>query len=89
MATQLPHQEDLQVALDAFIQTPSMEDALEVLQQYPDLLSDQADILLSSIIASARKQGHEMTAQALDERRDFIRSVRQDIEQKPENQACH
>jgi len=74
----------LQAALDAFIQTPSMEDALKVLQTYPDLLTDQADILLASIITSARQQGHEITAQALDERRDFIRSVRQDIEQKDE-----
>jgi len=76
METEPSDQQAIQVALDAFIQTTTMEDAQKVIQQHPDLLSDQADLFFSSIIQSARKQGHEMTAQALDERRDFIRSVR-------------
>ncbi|RKZ91254.1 MAG: hypothetical protein DRR19_07775 [Candidatus Parabeggiatoa sp. nov. 1] len=78
MITQSLHQQTLQAALDAFIQTATMEEALDIIQQYPDLLSDQADILLGSIINNARKQGETLTAQALDERRDFIRSVRQE-----------
>ncbi|OQY55992.1 MAG: hypothetical protein DRR08_25690 [Candidatus Parabeggiatoa sp. nov. 2] len=84
METESSHQQELQVALDAFIQTATMEDALEVIQQHPALLSDQADLLLSSIIDSARKQGHESTAQALDERRYFIRNVRQEQSEKKE-----
>jgi hypothetical protein len=81
MATQSPLQEQpLKNALDVFIQTANMEEGLQVLQRYPELLSDQADLLLSSIIHSARQQGHEGTAQALDERRDFIRNVRQETE---------
>jgi len=70
--------QDIRAALDAFIQTTSMEDALQVIDQHPSLLEDQADLLLSSIIVSAHKEGHELTAQALNERRDFIRSVRQE-----------
>jgi hypothetical protein len=70
--------QDMEAALDAFIQTTTMEEALQVLDKYPNLLEDHADILFSSIIDNARKQGQELTAQALDERRDFIRSVRQE-----------
>ncbi len=77
MATQ-----SLQAALDAFIQTTGMEEAMQVLQQHPELLTDPADLLLSSIIHSARQQGEELTAQALDERRDFIRSIREEHEQR-------
>ncbi len=81
MATQSPpQQQPLKNALDVFIQTASMEEGLQVLQRYPQLLSDQADLLFSSIIHTARQQGHEDTAQALDERRDFIRSVREETE---------
>ncbi|KHD11520.1 hypothetical protein PN36_07135 [Candidatus Thiomargarita nelsonii] len=82
MTSDSSHHQGLQAAVDAFIQTPSMEEALKVLQTYPDLLTDQADILLASIITSARQEGHEITAQALDERRDFIRSVREEIDPK-------
>jgi hypothetical protein len=78
MEIELAKPQDMQAALDAFIQTTTMEEALQVLDKYPNLLEDNADILLSSIIDNARKQGHELTAQALDERRDFIRSVRQE-----------
>ncbi len=70
--------QDMQAALEAFIQTTTMEEALQVFDKYPNLLEDHTDILLSSIINKARKQGDELTAQALDERRDFIRSVRQE-----------
>jgi hypothetical protein len=76
--------ENLQQALDIFLQTASIEEAYQVLQQYPILLSDDADILFSSIIHLARQQEREQTAQALDERRDFIREVRAELEQKRE-----
>jgi hypothetical protein len=69
----------LNQALDAFIQTTTMEQAVDIIEQHPYLLSDQADILLVSIIHTARQQGQELTAQALDERRDFIRSMRQEL----------
>ncbi len=88
MEIQSPKPQKLQVILDTFIQTTTMEEGLKVIQQHPTLLSDQTDLLLSSIIHTARQQGKEETAQALDERRDFIRSVRQDLSQK-ENQTCH
>ena len=78
MDIDLPDPQELHIALDTFIQTTTMEEALLVLDQHPNLLEDQADLLLAEIIDSARKQGHELTAQALDERRDFIRSVRQE-----------
>ena len=79
MTTQSSPPLDIQAALDAFLKTTTMEEAQLVLHQYPNLLSDKADLLLSSIIISARKQGHETTAQALDERRNFIRSVRGEL----------
>ena len=79
MPTQSPHEQELNVALEMFIQTTTREAGFNILQQHPELLEDNADLLLSSLIDSARKQGHETTAQALDERRDFIRSVRQEL----------
>jgi hypothetical protein len=79
--------QELNKALDAFIQTGTMEEALEIIKQNPFLLSDQADIFLASIIHKARQQGQEPIAQALDERRDFIRSIRQEQEEK-QNQSC-
>jgi len=69
----------LNQALDAFIQTSTMEQAVDIIEQHPYLLSDQADILLASIIHTARQQGQDLAAQALDERRDFIRSMRQEL----------
>jgi hypothetical protein len=72
--------QDIQAALGAFIRTDRLEEASSVLEEYPILLSDQADVLFSLVIDSARKQGHEDIASALDERRNFLRNVRQKIE---------
>jgi aromatic ring-opening dioxygenase LigB subunit len=77
---------ELQLAFNAFLNTMTLEEAYQVIQQHPILLTDQADLFFSSIISSARKQGHEETAMALDERRDFIRSVRQEL---AENENHH
>ena len=77
---------ELQLAFNTFLNTMTLEEAYQVIQQYPILLTDQADLFFSSIISSARKQGHEETAMALDERRDFIRSVRQELS---ENESHH
>lgn len=71
----------LRTALEALMKTETMDEAYLILEQYPDLLTDQVDLLLSSIIHSARQQGHEETVMALDERRDFLRSVREEQEQ--------
>jgi len=71
---------ELQLALNAFLNTTTLEEAYQVIQQHPILLTDQADLFFSSIISTARKQSHEETAMALDERREFIRSVRQESE---------
>lgn len=71
----------LKTAIESLMKTETMEEAYALLAQYPDLLTDQADILLSSIIHAARQQGHENTALALDERRDFLREVRQEQEE--------
>ena len=86
MIIQSPPHQDHQDALNIFIQTTTIEEAHSVLQQYPNLLSDQADLLLSSIITTARKQGQESIAQALDERRDFIREVRHELSEKEEKE---
>ncbi len=75
----------LQLAFNTFLKTTTLEEAYQVIQQYPVLLTDQADLFLSSVISSARKQGHEETALALDERRDFIRSVRQELTEVDED----
>lgn len=77
----------LEPALHAFIQSTTMEEGLKILKQYPELLSDEADLLFSTIIVNARQQGHETTAKALDERRDFIRSVREEFEENVEKAA--
>ncbi len=69
---------ELYQAIDAFIQTTTMEEALEIVEQYPELLTDKADILFSTIISNARQAGHDTTVQALDERRDFIRGIREE-----------
>ncbi|MBE9563156.1 MAG: hypothetical protein IMF12_09880 [Proteobacteria bacterium] len=69
---------ELHQVIDIFIQTTTMEAAVEVIEQHQELLTDKADIAFSTIIYNARQQGHETTAQALDERRDFIRSIREE-----------
>jgi len=82
MDIELDAQEDntLQAALEAFIGTSTLEQALQVLKDYPQLLTDQADILLSTLINSARQQDRAEIASALDERRDFLRSVRENLD---------
>ncbi len=77
----------LEPALHAFIKSTTMDEGLQILKKYPELLSDDADILFSTIIVNARKQGQETTANALDERRDFIRSVREEFEENVEKAA--
>ena len=71
----------LQQALEKLIKTATMEEAQQLIEQYPELLTDRADLFISTIMDSALKQGHEQVAHALGERRDFLRSVRS--EQKP------
>lgn len=70
----------LQAALEAFIGTSTLEQALQVLKDYPQLLTDQADILLSTLINSARQQDRAEIVSALDERRNFLRSVRENLD---------
>jgi len=77
----------LEPALHAFIKSTTMDEGLQILKKYPELLSDDADILFSTIIVNARQQGQENTANALDERRDFIRSVREEFEANVEKAA--
>lgn len=78
----------LSIALTRFLETTSLEQAQGVLQQHPVLLTDEVDLLLGSIIHTARQQGLEETVLGLDERRNFIRSVRLELEGK-ENQVYH
>jgi hypothetical protein len=68
--------DDLSIVLTQFLKTNTLEQAQGVLQQNPALLTDEVDLLFSSIIHTARQQGLEETARGLDERRNFIRSVR-------------
>ncbi|GEM_PF-890373 len=82
MPPPLPNAQDLNTALTAFLQTSSLEEAQQLLAQYPVLLSDEMDLWLGTIIHTARQQGQEQAAAGLDERRDFIRSVRQEQELK-------
>ncbi|MFK5969118.1 MAG: hypothetical protein QM487_03210 [Candidatus Marithrix sp.] len=71
-------QSELYQAIDIFVQTTTKEQAIDVIKQHQELLTDKADIAFSTIIHNARQQGHETTAKALDERRDFIRSIREE-----------
>jgi hypothetical protein len=80
--------DDLSMALTQFLETTTLEQAQGVLQQNPALLTDEVDLLLSSIIHTARQQGLEEAALGLDERRNFIRSVRLELEGKV-NQIHH
>ena len=77
----------LEPALHAFVQSTTMDEGLAILKKYPELLTDEADLLFSTIIVNARQQGQENTANALDERRDFIRSVREEFEANVEKAA--
>ena len=67
---------NLQTALEALIKTVTVEEAYQLLERYPELVSDQADLFISSIMDTARKQGHDETVAALDERRAFLRNAR-------------
>ena len=71
----------VQLALEKFLQTQTLEEADAIIQQYPNLLSDEVDLFLGSVINDARKNGQEEMAMALDERLEFLRSVRQNNEE--------
>lgn len=72
---------DLKTVFEIFIQTTTLEEAYDILKKYPQLLTDESDIFFSRLIHEARQQGRHEVVMVLDERRNFIRSVRQELEE--------
>lgn len=77
--------QDLKVAFELFMHTTTLEEAYDILKKYPELLTDSSDIFLSRLIHEARQQGRHDIVMLLDERRNFIRSVRQEFEEQQDN----
>ncbi len=64
-------------ALQEFMSVPTWAESREVLQNHPDLLGDEALRTMDSLIAEARKQGDEASAQALEAYRQVLARARE------------
>ena len=62
--------------LQQFIQARTWADSRRILEQHPELLSDESDNLLARLIAAAREQGEEDGERLLAEHRDLLRRCR-------------
>jgi len=76
----------LWAALEKLLAAKTPEESISILQQHPELLSEQADIMLDNLIHHAREQGNDDDAQLLSHLREILQSIRQAIAEEPENQ---
>ena len=76
MSTDQPDYQAMSPTFWAFIDATTSE-AKNILQQYPELLSDQVEKQLKQLIQDARARGQEKIAQTLEERRTLLQTGRQ------------
>ncbi len=69
--------EQLLRALMAFIQADTWAESRRVVEQHPELLSDEADELLAQRVELARAQGNEDAVHLLEEHRVLLRRCRE------------
>ena len=64
-------------ALQDFIQAPTWDESRRVLEEHPELLTDEADSLLTQLANAARAQGDEDAVRLFEEHRALLRRSRQ------------
>ena len=68
--------ENILEAISALIQAKSEAEALKVLKDHPEILDDEADIMLRQLISSAKQHGDAREEKILGEMREFLRTLR-------------
>jgi hypothetical protein len=63
--------------IQAFIQTDTWATSQRVIEAHPELLSDEADQLMSQLVAVARQQGDTQAEGAFTEHRQLLARCRQ------------
>ncbi len=72
-----PDPRKLSLAIGAFIRCRTEAESQRVVEQHPELLSPEADILLEQRIVAAREQGRADIERLLAERRTLLRRCRE------------
>lgn len=67
----------IQSALLKLLQASTPKESVKVLRQYPELLTDQADLLFSNLVEQARGQGRDTFVRVLTGLRELAQEVRQ------------
>jgi len=70
----------LNTTLQKLLQAQSSEEATRILQQHPELLTDEADTLLGFYIEEARKQGDEEAVQFFKSHREALQLFRSQLQ---------
>ena len=63
--------------LQAFINADTWAESRRILDDHPELLSDEADALLAHLVEAARAQGDERARRVLEQHRDLLRRCRE------------
>ncbi len=75
-------------ALQSFIQAETWGKSRRILEQHPELLTDEADALLEQLIQTARERNDENARQLFEQHRNLLRRCRQvGIEQAFQEQS--
>ncbi|MEJ5241402.1 MAG: CpXC domain-containing protein, partial [Anaerolineales bacterium] len=70
-------QERLTETLFAFIQAKTWDESRRILEQHPELLTDEADALLEQLIQAAKAQQDENARQLFEQHRNLLRRCRE------------
>jgi hypothetical protein len=58
------------------------EESIAILQQHPELLSEEADMMLDKLIHHSREQGNAEVVQLFSHHREILQNVRESIAQE-------
>ena len=79
MSTEQQHFDRLLIALDELIEVNTLKECFEVVQQYPELQSKVADMMLDNLIHQKREQEGENEARLLTLLRQILQNIRQSL----------
>lgn len=67
----------MQPTIAAFIQAKTWTESQRIFEQHPELLTDEADILLGQLIQAAQAQDNEDAQRTFKQRRTLLRRCRE------------
>jgi hypothetical protein len=73
----VPEPEQLLETISAFIQAKTWDEKRRIVEQHPELLTDEADALLGQLITAAQEQGNENTRQLVEQHRTLLHRCRE------------